>query len=102
MVTAPMGTIIEGSSPNLTCIVELSPVVDIPVTVTTVWTGPDMMTTVTPTSSVMESVTRYIIMAMVDTAIGGSYICQATLHSSSRFITDSGMTFGTTTITIGE
>ena len=99
-----MGTIIAGSSPNLTCTVELSPAVDIPVNVTTMWTGPalDMMTAVTPTSSVMESLTRYIIMAMVDAARGGNYTCQATLSSSSQFITDSGRTSRMTTITVGE
>ena len=35
-----------GSDVNLTCTVELSPAVDVPVTVNTVWTGPDgFMTT---------------------------------------------------------
>ena len=96
-----MSTTIAGSSPNLTCTVELSPAVDVPVTVTTVWTGP-VGTTVTPTSSVMESLTRYTIMAMVDAARNGDYTCQVTLSSSSQFITDSGMTSGMTTITVGE
>ena len=100
-VTAPIGTIIAGSSPNLTCIVELSPAVDAQVTVTTEWTGL-VGITVTPTSSVMESLTRYTIIAMVNAARGGNYTCQATLSSSSQLITDSGMTFGSTTITVGE
>ena len=99
-VTPPMGTIIAGSSPNLSCTVELSPAVDVPVTVTTEWAGP-AGTTVTPAYSVMESLTRYTIMAMVDAARNGSYTCQASLSSSSQFIANSGMTSGITTIVVG-
>ena len=73
---------------------------DVPVTVTTEWTAP-AGTTVIPTSSVMKSLTRYTITVMVDAARNGSYTCQATLSSSSQFITDSGMTSGTTTIVVG-
>ena len=101
-VTAPVGVIIAGTrSLSLTCTVELTTAVDIPVTVNTVWTGPDM-TTVTPTSSVMESLTRYIIMANVDAARGGNYTCQASIDSSSQFISESENTSGLSTITVGE
>ena len=100
-VTAPMDTIIAGSSPNLTCTLELSLAVNVPVTVTTEWTAP-AGTTVTPTSSLMESLTRYTIIAMVDAARNGDYTCQAALSSSSQFITDSGMTSGSATIAVGE
>ena len=99
-VTPSVGTIIAGSSPNLTCTVELSPSVDVPVTVETVWSGP-ASTTVTTTNSMMESLTRYIILGMVDEARNGSYTCQATVSSSSEFTTDGGMTSGSTTITVG-
>ena len=99
-VTPPVGTIIAGSSPNLTCTVELSPSVDVPVTVETVWSGP-ASTTVTTTNSMMESLTRYIILGMVDEARNGSYTCQATVSSSSQFTTGGGMTSGSTTITVG-
>lgn len=45
MVIPPTGAIIAGSSQNLTCNVEMSPVVDVLVTVSTVWTGPAGFTT---------------------------------------------------------
>ena len=100
MVTTPVDAIIAGSSPNLTCTVELSPAVDVPVTVNTVWNGP-ALTTVTPTSLMIESLTRYIVMAMVDAARNGSYTCQATVSSSSQFTTGGGMTSGSAIITVG-
>ena len=99
-VTTPVGAIIAGSSPNLTCTVVLSPAVDVPVTVNTMWTGPDL-TTVTPTSPLMERLTRYVITAMIDAARNGSYTCRATVSSSSQFITGGGMMSGSTTITVG-
>ena len=99
-VTPPVGTIIAGSSPNLTCTVELSPSVDVPVTVDTVWSGP-ASTTVTTTNLMMESLTRCIILGMVNEARNGSYTCQATVSSSSEFTTGGGMTSGSTTITVG-
>ena len=100
MVTAPVDAIIAGSSPNLTCTVELSPAVDVPVTVNTVWTGP-ALTTVTPTSLMMENLTRYITMAMIDAARNGSYTCQATISSSSQFTTGGGSISAATSITVG-
>ena len=100
MVTTPVDPIIAGSSSNLTCTVKLSPAVDVPVTVNTVWTGP-ALTIVTTTSLVMESFTRYIATAMVDAAKNGSYTCQATVSSSSQFTTGGGSMSATTNITVG-
>ena len=100
IVATPVDAIIAGSSPTLTCTVELSPAVDVPVTVNTVWTGPSL-TTVTPTSLMMENLTRYIAMAMVDAARNGSYTCQATVYSSSQFITGGGSMSASTIITVG-
>ena len=100
MVTQPVDTIIAGSSPNLTCTVELSPAVDVSVIVDTVWTGP-ALTTVTSTSLVLESLTRYITTAMVDAARNGSYTCQATVSSSSQFTTGGGSMSASTIITVG-
>ena len=100
LVYPPVDTIIVGSSPNLTCTVELSPAIDMPVTVNTEWTGP-ALTTVTPTSIMMESLTRYTAMAMVDAARNGSYVCQATVSSSSQFTTGGGSMSASTIITVG-
>ena len=100
VVTPPVDAIIAGSSPNLTCTVELSPAVDVPVTVDTVWSGP-ALTTVTTTSLMMDNLIRYIIMATVDAARNGSYTCQATVSSSSQFTTGGGSVSAETNITVG-
>lgn len=100
-IAPPVDMIIAGSSPSLTCTVDLSPAVDVPVIVNVEWTGPDM-TMVTPSSSVMESLTRYTVMGSVDAARNGSYTCRASIDSSSQFITGSGIMLGSTTITVGE
>ena len=86
-VTHSLNTIIVGASFNLTCTVELTPAVDVPVTVNTVWTGPDM-TSFTPTNPVpvvMENQTRYTGVVRVDAARSGNYTCHATVNSSSSF-----------------
>ena len=100
IVATPVDAVIAGSSPNLTCTVELSPAVDVPVTVNTVWTGP-ALTTVTPTSLMIENLTRYIATAMVDAARNGSYTCQATVSSSSQFTTGGGSVSATTNVIVG-
>ena len=103
MVTAAMDTIFAGSSPSLTCTVDLDPAVDVPVTVNTVWSGP-ALTAFTPTNSVpavIESLTRYISTAVVDAARNGSYTCQANVSSSSEFTTGGGTLSESTNITVG-
>ena len=103
MVTAPVGTIFAGSSPSLTCTVDLDPAVDIPVTVNTVWTGPasTVFTPTNPVPAVMESLTRYTSTAMDNAARNGSYTCQATVSLSSEFTTGGGTSSASTTITVG-
>ena len=103
MVTAPVDTIFAGSSPSLTCTVDLDPAVDVPVTVNTVWTGP-AMTAFTPTNpvpAVMESLTRYASTAVVNAVRSGSYTCQANVSSSSEFTTGGETLSASLTITAG-
>ena len=93
-VTAPTG-VIAGSPFSLTCTVELSTAVDVPVTVTTEWSGPDVM--FMPANSVaamMVNIMTYTSTVTVDVAKNGSYTCQAT-------ITSSGTTSGSADITVG-
>ena len=69
-----------GSDINLTCTVELSPAVNVPVTVNTVWTGPDEVA-LSPTTPVMKNFTRYTSTAMVNSFgrdQSGNYTCTAT------------------------
>ena len=92
-VTPPMGSmiIIAGSSPNLTCTVELSPLVDLKVKLTTVWTGPAGFMTTNTAQPVMGSTTTYTSTAMIS-SIGreqsGNYTCTVTVRIMSSFFTD--------------
>ena len=104
MVTYPFGTIYAGASLSLTCTVELSSSVDVPVTVDTVWTGPDM-TYFTPSNwvtAVMENDTSYILSTTtVDAARSGDYTCEATVSSYSTFVTGSETLNGSVDIIVG-
>jgi hypothetical protein len=88
--------VIAGASVTLTCAVELSPVVDVPVTVNTEWTGPAdvMFMPANPVPAVMVNITTYVSTVSVGAAETGSYSCQAT-------ITSGGTTSGSTDITVG-
>ena len=82
----PTGIITVGSSVTLTCTVELSPSVDVPVTVNTVWTGPAGFMTTNTAQPVMGSTTTYISTAIVN-SLGrdksGDYTCTATVNATS-------------------
>ena len=94
-----------GSDVTLTCTVELSPTVDVPVTVNTVWTGPDGFMTTNTAQPITGSTTTYTSRAMVrlfGRNQSGVYICRATVSSSSPFLMNSSLIFGTTNITVGN
>ena len=94
-VTAPPG-VIAGASITLTCAVELSPTVDVPVTVNTEWTGPADVTFMpaNPVPAVMVNTTTYISTVSVGAAKSGNYTCQASITSGET-------TSGSTTIAVG-
>ena len=94
-VTAPLD-VIAGASITLTCAVELSPAVDVPVTVSTEWTGPAdvIFMPVNPVPALMVNITTYVSTVSVGAARNGSYTCQVT-------ITSGGATSGSTDITVG-
>ena len=94
-----------GSAVTLTCTVELSPAVDVPVIVNTVWTGPDGLTTTNTAQPVMDSATTYTSTAMVNSFgrdQSGVYNCTATVSSTSSFLTGSGSQSGTARVTVGK
>ena len=82
----PTGIIIVGTTVTLTCTVELSPSVDVPVTVNTVWTGPAGFMTTNTAQPVMGNTTTYISTAIVN-SLGrnqsGDYTCTATVSSNA-------------------
>jgi hypothetical protein len=90
--------VIAGSNVTLTCVVELSPAVDVSVTVNTEWTGPYyyyvMFVPVNPIPAVMVNNIIYVSTVSVGAAKTGSYTCQATVASG-------GTTSGSTNITVG-
>ena len=93
-----------GSTLTLTCTVELSPLVDIPVTVNTVWTGPAGFIANNTAHPVMGSTTTYTSIAMVRSfgrEQSGVYSCNATAESMSSFISSSTQQTGAIRSTTG-
>ena len=75
-----------GSNVTLICAVELSPAVDVPVTVTTVLNPPDGITTTSTAQPVMGSLTSYAATYMINPfrrSDSGLYSCSATVSLSS-------------------
>ena len=96
--------IFAGSSLNLTCTVELSPLVDVPVTVNTVWTGPAGFMTNNTAQPVMGNTTTYTSVVMV-ASIGRyqseNYSCTVNIGAISPFYADS-VGYSSLRITVGK
>ena len=87
-----------GSAVTLTCTVELSPAVDVPVTVNTVWTGPNGFSE-NGMAQRMGSTTTYTSTAMVSSFgrdQSGVYNCTAAVGISRT------MSSGTRRVTVGK
>ena len=95
----------NGTTVNLSCTVELSPLVDVPVTVNTVWSGPTGVT-LSPSNPVEVSSTSYtstVILHSFGINESGDYTCTAIVNStSSTFITGSQLLSGSSRITVGK
>ena len=79
--------ILSGSSPTLTCAVEFSPAVDVPASVSTVWTGPDGLTLTSAAPPVMKTFTHYVSKAKlnyVESADSGNYSCTVSIGGKIR------------------
>lgn len=94
-----------GSSVTLICTVQLSPAVDIPVTVNTVWTGPTgfMMNNI----AVGINATIYISISLISSFGSdqfGNYTCAVTVSSTyaNFFLSDSNLQSGTSRVAFGE
>ena len=95
----PAGTV------TLTCTVELSPAVDVPLTVNTVWTGPAGFSTTNTAQAMAESTTTYTSTAMVSSFgrnESGNYSCVANVSSMSQFLFDSDEQITTSRVTVGN
>ena len=96
-----------GSDVTLTCTVELtmSPAMDVPVTVNTVWTGPDRFMATNTAQPIMERTTTYTSTAMVSSFgrdQSGVYTCTANVSSTSSLIVGSGSQSGSARVTVGK
>ena len=82
LVSNTPNPIMSGSSPTLTCTVELSPAVDVPVTVNIVWTRPDGSTITSATNPTMKSLTLYTssnTLNSVESSDSGNYTCTVSI-----------------------
>ena len=87
----------SGSSPILTCAVELSPAVDVPVTVSTVWTGPDGSILMSAAPPVMKSFTHYTSEAKlnyVELTDSGNYNCTVSIEGKIRISMEKKIVIG--------
>ena len=95
-----------GSNVTLTCAVELSPAVDVPVTVNTVWTGPAGFMSNATAQPVTRSAIKNSTYTSTATVMSfsrnksGDYICRATVIPQSTFVTYSSLS-GIKRITAG-
>ena len=82
-----------GSDVTLTCAVELSPAVDVPVTVNTVLTTDEGFMRTSTAQPVMGSSTNYastFVISSFGRSNSGNYICSATISlTSNAYISDS-------------
>ena len=107
VTSVPLGPIRPvGSDVTLTCAVELSPMLNIPVTVITEWTGPAGFMTTNTAQPVVGNGMLYTSTVMVGSFgrnQSGIYTCRATISSVSLnpFISDS-VTSTSTRVTIGK
>ena len=93
----------DGSDVTLTCTVELSPLVDVPVTVNTVWTGPTGFMTTNTTQPVMGSTySSLVIISSFGRDRYGNYTCSVSVSSANTMLTTSDIRNGSSRVTTGE
>ena len=88
----------------LMCTVELDPEVDIPVTVNTVWTGPESSITLPDSNTTMKNLSVYTSTAVVNSfgrTYSGNYSCTANV-SLTAFVENIGSSSATTKVTTGN
>ena len=95
-----------GFDVTLTCAVELSPAVDVPVTVNTVLTRPTGFTIPSTTQPVMGSSTNYTTISVINSfgrSDSGTYFCGATVSlPSNTYVSDNSTAHHSVRVTTGE
>ena len=91
--------ILSESSFTLTCTAELNPSVDVPVTINTVWTGPDGTILTSATRPEKKSFTLYAsvnTLHSVDSADSGNYTCTVSVEDGVEVSASTNITIGMT------
>ena len=95
-----------GSKVTLICTVELSPAVDVPVTVNTVWTGPAGFMRQNTALHDMRSNGIYMISTAKIYSFkrnqSGNYNCTVNITSNNSFLMTSDSSSNTTRVRVGE
>ena len=96
-----------GSTITLTCTMELSAAVDVPVTVNTVWTRPDGFTAedsglVQPVMGSTATFTSTTTVSSFEREKSGNYYCTSNINSIPPFLVGSIQTNGTAGVTVGK
>ena len=96
-----------GSDISLTCNVELSSAIEIPVNVNVIWTGPnEFMTTQTvQKTAAVHGTTNFSVTTTINSFEGtqsGNYTCTASIHSTSVFLNASQSVSTTLMVTTGK
>ena len=97
LVSDTPNTILSGSSPTLTCAVELDPAVDVPVSVATEWTGPDGSMLASAAPPVMRSLTHYTSKAKlnyVESVDSGTYTCSVSIDGKTSTSAEKNIVIG--------
>ena len=82
---------------------ELSPAVDVPVTVNTVWTGPDRFMTTNTAQPVMgNTYSSSVMISSFGREKSGNYTCSVFVSSANTFLTTSDVRVGSARVTTGE
>ena len=92
-----LNPILSGSSPTLTCSVEMKSTVNVPVAVSMEWTGPDGTAIMPIARPEMISFTLYsssIIPDSVELADSGEYTCAAKIENEPEMSTSTNITIG--------
>jgi hypothetical protein len=107
VTVAPPAVPVVESSVSLICTVELSPFVDVPVTVNSEWSGPDGFMTTNTAQPVTGGLTIiYTSTAMVNSSRSGrnqsgNYTCKATVRAMSSSLND-GVGHSSSRVVVGK
>ena len=85
LVSNKLNPILSGTSLSLTCSIELSSIVDVPLTIITLWTGPEGSMLAPARHAAAVSLTYYTSTAVynsVESSDSGNYTCTVTIFGS--------------------